>query len=235
MKKIGFVWGASVALAAMASSASANTLILPSPYNATLTWNNDGTVEYNGVAYTAVQQQDKIFSGFSSGSDLPAGSTVLLSHSVVGGDDQHTITFTDPFGSSGPGATFSWGYDITITDPTLFAFQTFRGDILQTVGSSTLVKNITAEDGDAYLIDFTKTGSSGYSGIVSATLNSNDVVLAILDKLTIGANGSDASGVSNSVVEAPIPEPSTWALFGVGFSLLGGLGWKSRKGLAAFD
>jgi hypothetical protein len=223
-----------IALAGVSSSAFAQELILPSPFDATLTVNSNGTLEYQGAAYTEVLQQDKLFSDFSG---LLTGSTVQFVHSVVNGLDEHTITFGDPFGTSGPGAIFNWSYDITITDPTKFSFANVTGDVLQTVGVATLVKNLTSQDGDPYLINFTKvstlTNPPFYFGNVSAFLDNGDVTLTVAEKLTLGLSGSDATGVTNSFLETPtVPELSTWAMMGLGFVGLAFAGYRARKSVA---
>ena len=105
-----------LAVMALGAQANAATLVLSGPsYSANLIWNNDGTVSLSsapGVDYTAVQQQDKLWSNFTSGSSLPAGADMVLSFASSGGLDHHSATFDYPFGAGG--GTFTWGYDLTV-------------------------------------------------------------------------------------------------------------------------
>lgn len=226
----GFLLGA-VALASLVTApAFANTLVLSagSGYSATVTWNNDGTVEYNGIAYDAVQQQDKLFDNFTAGSSLAAGASVQFTYSVIGGDDHHSISFLSGFGAAGANAVFNWGYDISVI-PTSPAYIIYAGgDVLQNAGSSTLLKDLNADT-----IDFTKTGSSGYVGNTSVNFFPGVKSVVVDETLTIGALGSDASGVSNTFIEA-VPEPSTWAMMGLGFAGLAFAGFRSSRKTAAF-
>jgi PEP-CTERM motif len=220
--------GAAALVVGLGSSAYAQQLNLNPPYAATLTVNPDGTLEYQNQSYTSVLQQDKLFSDFSG---LAAGATILFSHSVVNGEDQHTIAFSEPFANNN---AYSWSYDVTITDPTVFAFANVIGDILQNNGFAELSKQLTAQDDDTYSLDFTKLSSTGnnpvYTGTTSAALNSNDVILSVIDTLTIPLSpGSDVTGVTNDFLERPIPEPSTWAMMGIGFAGLAFAGYRARR------
>lgn len=219
-----------VALAIASSTACASTLDLPGPnYNGNLTWNNDGTVEYNGVAYNAVLQQDKLYKDFQPNSGLPSGSTIQFSFSHINVDDYHTVAFGDSNFGNIQGAIYSWSYAITITDQTLYAFSNVASDVLQTAGVVTLATTLTAQDSDTYSTSFTKTNSNGYVGTVNVALDVNDVTLEVVNTLTIGANGSNATGVSNSFTQTPIPEPSTWAMMAVGFAGLALAGYRRRR------
>ena len=92
---------------ALAGQAKATTLVLLSPFSADFIWNNDGTVSLLSaplVDYMAVQQQSELWSDFSSGSTLPAGSELNLSLATSGGLDHHTISFLNAFGARLAGA-----------------------------------------------------------------------------------------------------------------------------------
>jgi hypothetical protein len=89
---------------ALAGQAKATTLTLPAPYSAYFIWNNNGTVSLLSaptLVYTAVHQQSELWSDFSVGSTLPAGTLMALSLASVSGHDHHTISFLHPFGVAG--------------------------------------------------------------------------------------------------------------------------------------
>jgi hypothetical protein len=218
---------------ALAGQAKATTLVLSSPYSADFIWNNDGTVSLITaplVDYTAVQQQSELWSDFSPGSTLPAGSLMELSFAMVGGHDHHTISFLHPFG--GGGGTFTWNYDVSDLGSALEG--SMSAAILQTVGSSTLVKTIVDNNSNTYLIDFTQNGTTD-TGTTSVAFLPGTTSLDVTDTMTIsGVFGSDATGVSNSIVEnSTIPEPATWVMMLLGFAGLGFAGYRKAARMSS--
>jgi len=220
---------------ALAGQAKATTLVLAGPtFSADFIWNNNGTVSLLSaplVDYTAVQQQSEVWSDFSSGSTLPAGSLMELSFAVVDGHDHHTISFLHDFGAVG--GTFSWSYDVSDAATPKVEEGSISAAILQTVGVSSLVKTLVDNNSNTYTLDFTQTGTVD-SGATSATFLPGATTLDVVDAMTVsGPSGSDATGVSNSFVENNIPEPSTWVMMLLGFAGLGFAGYRSsRKGIA---
>lgn len=233
MNKIFKIQIAASLLAVMAIGAQANaaTLVLSGPsYSANLIWNNDGTVSLSSaptVDYTAVQQQDKLWSNFTSGSSLPAGAEMVLSFASSGGFDHHSATFDYAFGALG--GSITWGYDLSVLPGNNFVLKDVASDILQTVGSATLVKTLVDNNSNTYTLNFTQNGNT-VSGITSATFLPGATMLSVSETLTIsGAFGSDATGVSNSFVEAAVPEPATWLMMALGFAGLGFAGLRRTK------
>ena len=217
----------------LAGQAKATTLVLSSPFSADFIWNNDGTVSLLSaplVDYTAVQQQSELWSDFSSGSTLPAGSLMELSLAVVDGQDNHTVSFLHNFGTVG--GTFSWSYDISDAATPKVQEDSINAAILQTVGSSSLLKTLVDNNSNAYALSFTQIGTVD-SGTTSATFLPGATTLDVVDTITVnGAHGSDATGVSNSFVEKGVPEASTWMMMLLGFAGLGFAGYRSsRKGI----
>ena len=222
---------------ALAGQAKATTLVLSSPFSADFIWNNNGTVSLSSaplVDYTAVQQQSELWSDFSSGSTLPAGSLMELSFSVVDGNDEHTVSFLHNFGTAG--GTFSWSYDVSDAATARVQEGSINAAILQTVGVSSLLKTLVDNNSNTYSVDFTQTGTID-SGVTSATFLPGATTLDVVDAITVsGPHGSDATGVSNSFVEKDVPEPSTWVMMLLGFAGLGFAGYRSsRKSIALAD
>jgi hypothetical protein len=218
---------------ALAGQAKATTLVLSSPFSADFIWNNDGTVSLESaplVDYTAVQQQSELWSDFSPGSTLPAGSLMELSFAVVGGHDVHTVSFLHPFGTGG--GTFTWNYDVSDLGSATEA--SMSAAILQTVGSSTLVKTLVDNNSNPYTIDFTQNGTVD-SGTTSVAFLPGTTTLDVTDTMTIsGFVGSDATGISNSIVENnAVPEPATWVMMLLGFAGLGFVGYRKSASAAA--
>ena len=220
---------------ALGGQAKATTLVLAGPtFSADFIWNNDGTVSLLSaplVDYTAVQQQSELWSDFSSGSTLPAGSLMELSFAVVDGADHHTVSFLHDFGAVG--GTFSWSYDVSDAATPKVEEASINAAILQTVGASSLLKTLVDNNSNTYTLDFTQVGTVD-SGATSATFLPGATTLDVVDAMTVtGPHGSDATGVSNSFVETTIPEPSTWVMMLLGFAGLGFAGYRSsRKGIA---
>jgi PEP-CTERM motif len=222
---------------ALAGQAKATTLVLSSPFSADFIWNNDGTVSLLSaplVDYTAVQQQSEVWSDFSSGSTLPAGSLMELSFSAVDGHDEHTVSFLHNFGTVG--GTFSWSYDVSDAATPGVQEGSINAAILQTVGVASLLKTLVDNNSNTYSVDFTQTGTID-SGATSATFLPGATTLDVVDTMTVsGPHGSDATGVSNSFVERGVPEASTWVMMLLGFAGLGFAGYRSsRKSIALAD
>ena len=222
---------------ALAGQAKATTLVLSSPFSADFVWNNNGTVSLLSaplVDYTAVLQQSELWSDFSSGSTLPAGSLMELSFAVVDGHDEHTVSFLHNFGAVG--GSFSWSYDLSDAATPGVQEGSINAAILQTVGVASLLKTLVDNNSNTYSVDFTQTGTTD-SGPTSATFLSGATTLDVIDSITVsGAHGSDATGVSNSFVERGVPEPSTWVMMLLGFAGLGFAGYRSsRKSIALAD
>ena len=224
-----FLTGATALALLAPMSAYAASITLPPPYAGSFTWNNDGTV---GAGYTDVIQQDKDWGSFSG--VLPSNSlvtpTVQFSHSTVGSEDFHGITFDDPLFAI-PG-TYTWSYDITITDPNKFRFLSASADIVQTDGTAELTKVFLDNVGDTYTIDFTKTGANGYVGNTTVNFDTSDFMLRVTDTLTVPA-GSTVTAVENSFVQVAIPEPSTWAMMLLGFAGLGFVGYRKADRMSS--
>lgn len=221
---------------ALAGQAKATTLVVPAPFNVDLIWNNDGTVSQLSaplVDYTAVQQQSELWNDFAPGS-LPAGSLMELSFASVGGHDHHTASFVHPFGANT--GTFTWNYDVSDLGAINAVEGSMSAAILQTVGTSTLVKTIVDNNSNTYTIDFTQTGTTD-TGTTSVTFLPGTNTLDVTDTMTVSAlAGSDATGVSNSIVENSVPEPATWVMMLLGFAGLGFASYRSsRKRTALVD
>jgi hypothetical protein len=218
---------------ALAGQAKATTLVLSSPYSADFIWNNNGTVSLLSaplVDYTAVQQQSELWSDFSPGSTLPAGSLMELSFAHVGGHDHHTISFLHAFGSVG--GTFTWNYDVSDVG-SVATEGSMSAAILQTVGSSALVKTIVDNNSNTYTINFTQNGTTD-TGTTSVAFLPGTTTLDVTDKITIsGLYGSDATGVSNSIVENSVPEPATWVMMVLGFAGLGFAGYRKADRMSS--
>jgi hypothetical protein len=217
-------------MVACAGAANAATLVLSGPnYSANLIWNNDGTVSLGSspsTEYTAVEQQSELFSGFTSGSSLAAGSTVALSYSHVGGVDHHTISFLAPFGSIG--GAFDWGYTVGEVSGYDTAEGKMSASLLQNNGIATLSSVAVDAGSESYTIDFTQTDTT-VSGITKVSFADVDQLLVVSEHLTIDPTGSDVTGVSNSFVEKAIPEVSTWGMVLFGFAVLGFTGYRRNK------
>ena len=191
--------------------------VLPGPtYSGTFILNSDGTVTPVGVggSYTGIQQQDKLWDNFGVG-NLPVGTLLTLSFATVGSQDIHTISYGDPFGAYGKGASFHWSYDISVITG-LRTIVDVASDIDQTRGSATFMTTLLDNNSHTYTTNFTQNGTTTV-GTTIATFLPGVISLAVNDVLTINSKGSDVTGVSNSYTQIlPTPEPGTLALFGSG-------------------
>ncbi len=199
--------------------------VLPGPtYSGSFILNSDGTVTPVGVGgdYTGIQQQDKLWDNFGVG-NLPAETLFTLSFATVGSQDIHTISYDDPFGAYGKGASFHWSYDISIINGPPPTITDVASDIDQTRGSATFMTTLVDNNSHTYTTNFTQNGTTTV-GTTTATFLPGVLSLAVNDVLTINSKGSDVTGVSNSYTQTFVtPEPGTLALFGSGIIGLAGM------------
>jgi hypothetical protein len=176
-------------------------------------------------AYTCIRQQDKIFSDFSL-SGLPSPSSAVLSFATIDGVDTHSISFSGNYLAAGSPFTFSYNIDIDPAAVPLPRLVESSADLVQTAGKATLDEALVSNLGAIYSIQFTKTGSSGYSGNNDVGLGTGTEWLDVTNTLTLDAGGTNVLVVENSFVE-DVPEPTSLMLVG------GGMLWIGLARLAA--
>ncbi len=231
MRKQLYLWATASALAlGGVTGATAQTLILSSStdYGGSFAVAADGKgILFGGTEYTAVQQQDKLYGNFTLG----AADTVVFSFAHVLGQDTHSIAIFDPSFATAAGATVDYTISVlsATPQPTL---KSTDSDLLQTVGQSSL--NETFGPGGVVTpaggIQFTKTGSSNYSGNTTASFNGGPALVMVQDTVTASALfGSNVVGVENSFIQnLGVPGPVPGAGLG-GLAALFGLGLLARS------
>ncbi len=216
------LFGAPAAYAAPGVCNSGNTFVIAGP-----TFGDNFVVNAGGTTLTplggtgtfsCIQQQDKLFSNFNLG-NIPATGSAALNFSNVGGVDTHTISLQS--GNFANGSTYSFGYNIEVLTSTPQAhLVAAEAAILQTVGVSNMTKHMVDNDGDTFNIAFSQTGATA-SGSTTTALDPSVLWLDVTDTLTLSATpGSNATGVSNSFIEA-VPEPASLLVLGAGMAGLG--------------
>jgi hypothetical protein len=225
-----------IALAGQARAIIPLTLTLTAGqnYSADLIWNNDGTVSFGGIAYTAVQQQSELWSNFTSSSSLPAGSAIDLSFAIVGGQDYHTVSFAHAFGSAGKGSVFTFGYKVSDAGTPNVDMDSLNSSIGQNVGSSTLDKTAVSNTG-TYTLDVTENGTVDIPPTPSVSFLPGTTTVTVTDTFTISPLfGSDAYSVGNTFVEdSSVPEPATWVMMLLGFAGLGFAGYRKADRMSS--
>ncbi len=207
-------------VAGLASSqANANTLTL---LNGTVTSIGGGLFTYNGVTYDAVQQQDKLWSGFTAG----AGETLTFGFSTIGGVDTHSISVGGTISSSAP-TTF--GYTIAV-DVGSSHFVSTASDIVQSAGKSALAETLSPGGSIAFSKDST-TSPPTYVGGTALNFAGAPTSVAVSETVTPDLIGTNISFVQNSFTESrqapgPIPGAGFAGLFALA---LAGLYTRARR------
>ena len=216
-----FLFGGMQAASA-APGTCTNTAVLSGPNFGQAFFINSATTVTNGTAtFDCIQQQDKLFSNFQFG-QIPAVGTATLNFSNVNGVDTHTLSLGSGNFVDGGSYTMSYNIEVLSGNPQPHLISA-NSAILQTVGSSHLTQLMTDNDGDNFNnINFTQNGA--LAGPTTGTaLDPTVIWLDVTDTLTLATlanGGSNATGISNSFVEA-VPEPASLLVLGAGMAGLG--------------
>jgi hypothetical protein len=213
MKKLGF---ALAAITAMLIAVQANATVCSSTF---MMPTGDGSEPFSALgAGVCVQAGDKLFSNFDFGNLPTAHGTVTFDVEVLGGDENHNITFTDNLPA---GRTYTgFGYDVATTPPAS-PIVALLADFTQTRGGPTTLTETTTPAGVGS-IDLVKTG------IFPTSTSTNEIdyspgttSLDVTESLTVASN-SDVSAILNTVVQ-DVAEPASLGLLGaalVGFGAI---------------
>jgi hypothetical protein len=142
-----------------------------------------------------------------------------LNFSNVGGVDTHTISLGS--GNFVNGGTYTTSYNIQVLaaspQPHLIAT---NSAILQTAGFASLAETLADNDGDTFGVNFSQANATAI-GATGAPLDPDVLWVDVTDTLTLsGTPGSNATGISNSFIEA-VPEPASLLVLGAGMAGLG--------------
>ena len=200
------LWAAAavtLGLAAGLASGQANaaTLVLDAStnYGGIVTSLGGGLVSFGGSTYDSVQQQDKLFSGFS----VQAGDSIVFGFSTIAGIDTHSISIG---GAISPTSSTTFGYTIAALSPSHFLAST-ASDIVQSAGKSSLSETLTPGGSIAFTKDSTMFPPT-YSAINSLTFVGAPASVGVMETVTPDLLGTNISFVQNSFVQgAPGPVP----------------------------
>ena len=234
-----------------AASSSLNYGTGTSASGITLTMGQEATAGNNTISYSTAITKNTL-TGTGGGT---AGQQSLLGPgSIYGDDNSSTAAGRDAFfgdGSSSVGNAIGLRLDgLTAGDYLIYimarnvntdAAGTFPMNIFATAGASSSTFDFSSLTGSTEMN--TSYASSAYTGEyttfqagenyvgLNVTIGSGDSLFLAVD----GASAADTRGFMNMVeiTTAPVPEPSTWALFGVGILTLV-VGLVSRR-LPAFS
>jgi hypothetical protein len=173
--------------------------------------NDSGPIALATVLATpgfACEQQDKIYSGFNLISGSVAGINMEFFFQPIGPNDNHTVQF-----SGNLGLAFALEYDITID------LGISPNNRLKLVGVDI---NASASGGNPTI---TKSSPDFATIVASKNTGSQATAIPSLTSVhvmdTYNPNGGAATSISNSFVEATVPEPTTMVLLSGALFLLG--------------
>jgi hypothetical protein len=207
MKKLGFALAGAAAMLIGGGQANAtacnSTFMMPT---------GDGVESFLSLgAGVCVQAGDKLFSNFNFGNLPTAHGTVTFDLELIGGNENHNITFTD---NLPVGHTYNFGYDVAVTPPGTPIVALSADFTLSRGGSATLIKTTVPTGVGSidivkaivnHMITVTGTNEIDYPGGVPS--------LAVTESLTVPTN-ADVSAVLNTVVQ-DVAEPASLGLLGV--------------------
>jgi hypothetical protein len=204
MKKLGF---ALVGIAAMLIGSQAKATVCSSTI---MMPTGDGSEPFSALsAGVCVQAGDKLFSNFNFNTLPTAHGTVTFDLELLGGTENHDITYTDGF-AAGTHYT-GFGYDVAVTGLGT-PITALLADFTQTGRGQTTLTETTIPTGTGS-IDLVKTGINPSPTSTSEIDYSGAASLAVTENLTVGS--SNVSAILNTVVQdVAVPEPASLGLLG---------------------
>ena len=182
-----------------------------------------------GMSSDGCLNQDKIYSGFSTGvnggSAIPSNWTVSIGYTTLGdGTDIHTITINAPTGSGGLGqGTYTLDYQIAI-DPSSVTYASNWMTQVQVSANFSDTGGSPNNTDTKLVLDSNGAQLGSVTSVNGATANLNvfEKVLDIQETISVDASGFLQS-FTDTFVETEVPEPATMALMGCGLLALGTL------------
>ena len=186
-----------------------------------------------GLAADGCINQDKIYSGFTTGTGgglaIPSDWSVGISFVTLGsGADVHTINVSQGSAPALGAGTYTFNYEIAIDPSSATYASNWITQVQVSADFSDLSETPANSDTKLLLENGAVLGSVTSVNGVTATIGVDTKLIDVQETIVVDSSGLLHS-FTDEFIETRTPEPSAMALIGGGLLVLGGMIRRSRR------